>query len=743
MHFNSLLLSLLLLSAPAQIPADSFRQHHEAAEAHRRAGRHAEAEAEYRAILAAAYPMLGRVYTAQADRAASIAAFEAASSLRPDSADALVELAIAHFRAGQYRHALGLLKRAHALDPAGVPARHMLGKTHFMLGEFEPAARELEAALVLSPRDYDVAYTLGLAYLKPRQLDKARPVFARLVEQFGDRPQLRVLLGRAYRETGFLTEAIEEFKKAAALDPKFPRVHYYLGLTYLLRDGAARLADAAEEFRVELAANPEEYFANYYLGVVHTIERKWELAAGFLEKAARLDPRNPDPHFFLGQVRQGAEQYEQAAESFRRAIALNPGFGHNDYQVTNAHFRLGQSLLKLGRTEEGRKELQTAAELKAAAFKKDEEKTGAFLRDAGLSGLEKVSEVTSAEGLVGAGVAAPGPGGGALRQDAEFYEKVVAAAHNNIGLLRAERQDFRGAAAEFRAAARWNPRHEGVDFNLGLASFKLEAFKEAAPPLERELQLRPSNLQAKQLLGLSYFMTENYARASTLLAEVVAERPSEVALYYPLALALGKEGKAEQAARVIRQMVAMGGDRPELHILLGQAYYDRGETARAIEELQAALALDPRALLAHFYLGVAYIRLGKFDEAARAFEAELALNPADVQAKYNLGYVLLARQETDRGLRLLREVVRVKPDFGNAHFELGKALLQRGDVPEAIQSLEAAARLGPEQAHVQYQLGRAYLAAGRKAEGDSRLELSRQLKEKARNPESPPSPTNQ
>jgi len=79
---------------------------------------------------------------------------------------------------------------------------------------------------------------------------------------------VRVVFGRAYRETGYLTEAIEEFKKAVALDVHFARAHYYLGLTYLLKDGASRLSDAEQEFKIELASNPDEFFANYYLGIV-------------------------------------------------------------------------------------------------------------------------------------------------------------------------------------------------------------------------------------------------------------------------------------------------------------------------------------------------------------------------------------------------------------------------------------------------------------------------------------------
>jgi Flp pilus assembly protein TadD len=58
--------------------------------------------------------------------------------------------------------------------------------------------------------------------------------------------------------------------------------------------------------------------------------------------------------------------------------------------------------------------------------------------------------------------------------------------------------------------------------------------------------------------------------------------------------------------------------------------------------------------------------------------------------------------------------------------------LQRGDIKGSVENLEIAVRLKPDEAYVHYQLGRAYIAAGRKADGETQLEISRQLKEKAR-----------
>ena len=725
---------LLLLSLlPFQASRDSFQLHYEKAEALRRAGNLNGAEAEYTLILGEAYHKLGRVRSAQADYVAAVSAFEAAAGYRPDSDEVLIDLAVAYFQAEQYDKALDPLNRAASHNASSPAAHHMLGKTYFMLGNFERSTAELEKALKLAPNDYDVAYTLGLAYLKEQKIPPAIEIYNRMIVRLGNRPQLRVLIGRAYRETGFLSEAIEEFKKALELDPHFPRVHYYLGLTYLLKGGAEKLGEAQEEFKIELAAHPNEFFAHYYLGIAATVERNWPAALEYLQKASDLQPDNPDPYFFIGQALQGLNKHPEAVAAFRKTIALNPSLKHNDYQVTNAHYRLGQSLVKLGQTADGEKELKIAADLKTAAFKRDEAKIQAFTANEG----NKISELVSPEGVTADGPALDQAARTALQKDGDFYAKVLAAAHNNIGLLRAERQDFRTATEQFRLARKWDPQLDGLTFNLGLAAYKAEQYDAAVAPLVDELKAHPENIAAKQLLGLSYFMTDNYAQASALLTEVVTAKPNEVAIYYPLSLSLINQNKIEEANQFIQQMVARGGNSPQLHILLGRASYDQGDSAKALEELQSALALDSKVLLAHFYSGVVYLKLGKFEEARREFETELVLNPNDLQAKYDLGYVLLTGQESEQGIKLMREVISQRPQMADARFELGKALVKAGDLKGAIESLEIAAKLDPDKAHIHYQLGRAYLAAGRKQEGDGQIEISRQLKEKERTQTNP------
>src|SRR5205807_819288 len=426
----------------------------------------------------------------------AIDALESARLYGPESEALLIDLAIAYFDAEQYEKALSPSGKALSANPRSAGAHQMLGKNYFMLGDFDKAATELQSALKITPNDNDVAYTLGLAYLKQHQLSLAQEIYKRMLGQLGDRPQLHIVFGRAYRETGFLSEAIDEFKKAVAVDSNFPRAHYYLGLTYLLRDGASRLPEAEKEFRIELKSNPDEFFANYYLGIVCLMDRKWEPAIGFLREAILIQPANPDPYFHLGQAYQATERYPEAIEVLRKSIDLNPSLSHNDYQVATAHYRLGQSLLKAGQKDAGQKELQAAADLKSKSLQRDREKNEIYINAANLrEQTSKFPEMNSSEGVIAESKSPDASIVEELKAGETYYSEMIARAHSEIGLLDADRGDFRLATEQFALAAKSDSQLEGLDSNWGLAAFKAELYKEATGPLQRELSAHPENVQ--------------------------------------------------------------------------------------------------------------------------------------------------------------------------------------------------------------------------------------------------------
>lgn len=725
LSFNAILCLVFVLNF--QTPQETIRKHYEAAEAQRRAGNLVGAELEYTAIIAEAYEKLGEVYTAEEDYSRAIQVLETAASYRPNTLSVQIALSIARFGGGKYDAALVAASKAQSIDPQNAGAHQMLGKTYFMLGDLNKAIVELETATKLAPGDVEVMYTLGIAYLRNRQTDAAKQLYESMLKQFGDLPQLHIVIGRAYRQSGLLAEAANEFKKAIALDSHFPRAHYYLGITYLLDEGQSKLEEALQEFRIELEANPDEFFANYYLGVVYVYQRKWELAITALEKAVTIEPRNPDPYFQLGQAYQELNRHEKAVEALRKSIAFNPDLGHNKNQVTTAHHRLATSLLKLGQTEAGQKELQIASDLKAEAFKLEQQTQSSPAQankasDLGL-GQQGTKEIAVRDQKTLQ----------ELKNGASYFEKVVATAHNNVGLLRAERRDYVGAADQFALAVKWNPAQEGLDYNLALAYYKSGLFSQAINPLKNELKAHPENVQARVLLGMSSFMTENYVEAAESLTAGVDSSSGEVNTYYALACSLLRQNKLDRAQEIIDQMKRVTGDTPHLHLLVAEQSSITGDRIKLEAELKETSTGATKVVGLHYFAGFLFLKLGRPVDAMREFEAELVLNPSDLQTKRRLGEIQLANKQTDRAVKLFQELVQLRPEDAEMHHKLGQALLQKGDFAGAIVNLESAAKLQPEQPDVHFDLGQAYIAAGRKADGKNQIDLSKQLRTRRSN----------
>lgn len=84
--------------------------------------------------------------------------------------------------------------------------------------------------------------------------------------------------------------------------------------------------------------------------------RHYAQAAVLLERAARLEPRRGSIIEALGRACYNSGQHERAAEVFGELLEIDPSLPY-------AHFALGQSLKRLGRTDEARTHLRLAVAL--------------------------------------------------------------------------------------------------------------------------------------------------------------------------------------------------------------------------------------------------------------------------------------------------------------------------------------------------------------------------------------------
>jgi tetratricopeptide (TPR) repeat protein len=717
----------LAVGAAAQsITPDALQQHYSAAQTFQIAGDMERAEREYHDVVALALQRMGSLLEAEKNDAEAVRVLEQAVKAQPAYAGVRIDLAAIYYRIGELQKARAELAQVLKQDAKDAQALTLLGNVEFTQGNFREAAEHLKAALAVQP-EFETAYTLGMAYLRLQKVAETRVLFDELQNSMGSTPQLHVVFGRAYRATGYLNEAISEFKKAIELNPRYSRAHYYLGYTYLLQGGRERFPLARPLFEQELEVNPHDYFSVFYLGVIDLSNGDFPSAEKYLKSAARLQPDSPDPLRYLGETYFKSGRIPKAIPVLRKCIELTKDPSRNDYQVSRAHNMLGQALMKTGKTAEAEAELKQSEELHAQAFQDEQAKKNAA--DQGQHSV--LPEIESGETRAADSRSPLDPG---ARREIEKLRaalvEILGQSYHNLGVIQARREEFAAAAEYFRDAAQWKPDMQGLDRNWGLACFRARQYQEAVVLLERQLGRDPNDAKVRVAAGTSYFMMDNYPKAAELFRPALAEPPDDPGVLYAMGASLAHTGDAASAQRIFLRMIEKNPNSAEIHLALGQAYADQDQYKSAVTEFTRALELDPKVQGAHFGWGLVLLHGGNFEGAAKQFAEELASHPNDVVSKYHLAYSYLMQQQSEPGVALLNEVIQEKPDYAVAYYELGKALLERGDVKPAIERLETAARLDPEGEYSYYQLSIAYRREGRTEEADRAFRDYQKYKQK-------------
>lgn len=737
-------LSGLLLALRAVFPQDivwAQESPSAAALAHLQAGQESQhqgelirAESEYREALGIVLEQLGLAYRSLNELDKAEKAYSAAAGARAESDDALLGLAVIYLRKGEFQKGVESVQTLLKQKPFHPGARHLMGKLYFSMKNYNKAAQELEEAVRLTPNEFSVATTLALTYLKRQEKEKADKIFARLVSELGESPQIHILIGGAYRQTEYLNDAIRELKRAIELNPRYPRAHAFLALAYLTHEGRDKMPDAIKELKTELLRDPNDYLSNYLLGLVYLEKRELEEAAGFMEKASHLEADKPDAHLFLGKALSLLGRHEEAILPLKRAIELTEDPSRNGYQIADGHYLLGQALRRQGKIEEAKEHFAVSSELKAKSQHESEGRLAMYMKGE-QEGEEQLGK--SVEGMSGVivvkGEAPTDSERDALEKIREFCLQVAGNAYHQLGLLYAGRSDFRRAAREFDRAAEWYPDIPDLDYNLGLACYRSQQYRRAIAPLERAQASQPDRLPVRILLGLSYFFADDYPHAVQQLSPLADKVGGDPQVMYALGLSLAHTGERPRGEGILRGLLARSPRTPELHLAMGQVLAMNGEFKAAAEEFSKALELNSSLPEAHYYAGLALLRQTNFSAAAEEFRKEIALNPGHVKARYHLGFCLASQQNTEEAVRQMERAIRADPLYAEAYYQLGKLQLQQGHTKEALANLEKAVGLDSGKYYIHYQLSQAYLKSGRREEATAALSRYRDLKARARN----------
>ena len=542
-----------------------------------------------------------------------------------------------------------------------------------------------------------------------KQWDDALGGFRATLAAVGGSADVRVALGTAYLDRGLTSEAIDQFRQAVALAPRWGEASLLLALAYQAQDKRQQSARALTTAARATPDSPAIAYANVQQAVA--IGDESEITRTLLAFRDRYDRGGPPtasatpstPFLRLGLLREKpgtAPVYVPAryADGFRLVHAVR-------YDEAVATLQQAIERDPLAATDE-----TLDARVHAAAAMREGSLTDAIAR------LERAV---------------------AQRPDATELRRMLAMAY-------AGDERYGQSLEQFSAAIQRDGRDERsrlTSVEILIASGQTDA---AERLLVETIALLPESGQAYYRLARLY-QAQSRIREAIAAFTSSAERPVLVgrdSLYETIAALRVSEGEFGDAIAASRVELEVNPNNAAAHRRLGDLYAQDGRLGESLAEFAAALFIDPRDADTHASRAQTLLRMSRFADAVAAARTAVTLRPSHEAAHYALGTALLRTGKTDEGLAtlqkfeqlqaaararrdaewqlkllkeqaveqvarqdyraaadLLRRAVAYAPPDGSVHLAAGALLIKAGEYEDAIPLLQEAVAREALEAH--------------------------------------------
>jgi tetratricopeptide (TPR) repeat protein len=297
-----------------------------------------------------AYANLGVIDMRRKNWSPALENLRQAEHLAPQVAGIRLNIGLAEFRQNKFRDAIPPFESVLRDQPDNPQARQLLGLCYFFTDRWADATTTLEPLWPQKSTELDYLYVLGLAAGKAGRHDLEDKALGQLVQAGADSAEFHLFMGKAHLNRQNYDQAVTELETAARRDPNLPFVHFNLGLAYLHQNDYTR---AQAEFEKDIAIEPDVAYDYEELGLADISLQQSAAAEKNFLAALRLDPQLIASRIELAKIYQHAGKFADALAQLDAAQKIDPA----NYSV---HFLRGQVLVKMGRREEGRKELAAA-----------------------------------------------------------------------------------------------------------------------------------------------------------------------------------------------------------------------------------------------------------------------------------------------------------------------------------------------------------------------------------------------
>jgi tetratricopeptide (TPR) repeat protein len=286
-----------------------------------------KAEEYYRTLVAspgaseAASYLLADISLSRAMDGAALQSVEEALKKSPRSLMLMFKKSHILVSTRHYNEFLSYYSRAYDINPHYVPIRTLRSLTLLELQKHDDAVLELTNVMNLAPDNILVAENLCYQYLQSGNMQKALPVFDRLISYYPLNFELHKGKGITCYLLKNFPEARECFREALILNPTEPDLWQFMAAVNY------HLLDYEESLKCwDKAIKSKSRFVQAWTnrGVLHYEQKEYIQAQECVDKTLRIEPENSFAWLYRSQCMWKLGKMREAMKNVERALSHSP-----------------------------------------------------------------------------------------------------------------------------------------------------------------------------------------------------------------------------------------------------------------------------------------------------------------------------------------------------------------------------------------------------------------------------------
>lgn len=521
-------------------------------------------------------------------------------------------------------------------------------------GEYDKALFFYERVLAVHRNDIEILNAVGNIYNWRKDYKRAWGYYDR---SLGVRENADAFLGRGdvYFFQNVLEKALEEYKRAIALEPAHMLARRRLGQVYEKR---GEYSEALREYKIVLKNKANDADVWIKAGSIYEIERDFQNARASYAKAAEYDPGNPDALNGLGRAAVALGQYDEAETVFKDAMHAASGMSKIDSLN-------GLGWLYAWKGDERKAQGYFYRAMGPDGFNREaatglawiHSRAGEYDKAMEWYGRAQDQKNGSADVASAIGMAWIHARRGEFDKGVELYKGVLkerpndVEVYNGLGWLYAQSGDLNSARRFYDKSVGLRARNPDAHYGIAQILEKELLFEEAIKHYQLALGYNPLNIPYKKALAICYLKNQNDEKSRELLSELVERDDRDEEVWSTFAFLNARSGRLEEAAEAYRHILQdINPDSLDAASGLAEVYAAMNDDDRAAQMYEGILQKDPNNRIARRGLANAHKRKGLYDKALEGFKWLISTKHNDVESWNGLGWIYLRLRDYSKAI---------------------------------------------------------------------------------------------